>query len=158
MIECRICQEEGEEGDMEVPCACTGTIKTYAPNYSIPPSRAIQDCLTIDIRQGWGPQIELGDPHFLAIAAAQQQLLQAEYEDFSGANSSGILCCRSLALMLMLLLLVRHALLITGQSATLQDASAFSNVSLLQLAGFILPVYIISRSCYSFLCRRRRQH
>ena len=27
MAECRICQEEGEEDDMEAPCACNGTIK-----------------------------------------------------------------------------------------------------------------------------------
>lgn len=27
VIECRICQEEGEEGDMESPCACNGTLK-----------------------------------------------------------------------------------------------------------------------------------
>ncbi|RWW49192.1 hypothetical protein BHE74_00044681, partial [Ensete ventricosum] len=27
MIECRICQEEGDECDMEAPCACNGTLK-----------------------------------------------------------------------------------------------------------------------------------
>jgi hypothetical protein len=26
-IECRICQEEGEEDAMDSPCACTGTLK-----------------------------------------------------------------------------------------------------------------------------------
>ena len=27
LIECRICQEEGEESEMEAPCACNGTLK-----------------------------------------------------------------------------------------------------------------------------------
>lgn len=29
MIECRICQEEGEEAEMEAPCACNGTLKVF---------------------------------------------------------------------------------------------------------------------------------
>ena len=29
-IECRICQEEGEEDAMDSPCACTGTLKVPA--------------------------------------------------------------------------------------------------------------------------------
>lgn len=32
VVECRICQEEGEESDMESPCACTGTLKV---NFSL---------------------------------------------------------------------------------------------------------------------------
>lgn len=27
MVECRICQEEDEEREMEAPCACSGTLK-----------------------------------------------------------------------------------------------------------------------------------
>jgi hypothetical protein len=30
VIECRICQEEGEEAAMDSPCACTGTLKVSA--------------------------------------------------------------------------------------------------------------------------------
>lgn len=32
VVECRICQEEGDESDMESPCACTGTLKV---NFSL---------------------------------------------------------------------------------------------------------------------------
>lgn len=38
MIECRICQEEGDEFDMEAPCACNGTLKVSLA-LSLPPSR-----------------------------------------------------------------------------------------------------------------------
>jgi hypothetical protein len=38
------------------------------------------------------------DSHFLAIAIAEQQLLQAEFEDCVSTNSSGVTCCRTIAL------------------------------------------------------------
>lgn len=39
VIECRICQEEGEEDAMDSPCACTGTLKVSTLLcFSLPPS------------------------------------------------------------------------------------------------------------------------
>lgn len=180
MIECKICQEEDEEKEMEAPCGCSGTLKyahrkciqrwcnkkgditceicnqVFAPNYSLPPPRPSSDGMAIDIRQGWGPQFDLHDPRLLAFAA-EHRLLQAEYEDYDAANSSGIACCRAVALILMLLLLVRHALLVMKESGLVQDASAFFNVSFLQFAGFLLPCYVMARALYVLQCRRRRQ-
>ncbi|RWR83857.1 hypothetical protein CKAN_01263100 [Cinnamomum micranthum f. kanehirae] len=167
---------------MEAPCACSGTLKfahrkciqrwcnkkgditceicnqVYAPNYSLPPTRPSSDGMAIDIRQNWGPRLDLHDPRFLALAA-EHRLLQAEYDDYAAANSSGIACCRAVALILMLLLLVRHALLVTRDSGLVQDASALFNfnVSFLQFAGFLLPCYVIARVLYILQCRRRRQ-
>lgn len=112
--------------------------------------------MAIDIRQSWGGRIDLHDHHFLAIAAAEQELLHAEYEDYASANSNGVACCRSVALILMILLLLRHILMVTRDAGLVQDASAFFNVTL-QFAGFILPCYVIVRSCYLLQCRRRRQ-
>ncbi|KAJ4810426.1 RING/FYVE/PHD zinc finger superfamily protein [Rhynchospora pubera] len=180
VVECRICQEEGDDSDMEAPCACAGTLKfahrkciqrwcnkkgsitceicnqIYAPNYSIPPPvRTCSDMLAIDIRQSWGPRVGDRDSHFLAIAVAEQELLQAEYEEYASSSSS-VACCRTVALILMLLLLVRHMLLITRDISALQDVSALFNASL-QFAGFFLPCYVIARSCYIVQSRRRRQ-
>ncbi|XP_058094182.1 uncharacterized protein LOC131240134 isoform X1 [Magnolia sinica] len=180
MIECRICQEEEEEQAMEAPCACNGTLKfahrkciqrwcnkkgditceicnqVYSPNYSLPPTRP-SDGMAIDIRQSWGQRIDLHDPRFLALAAAEHRLLQVEYEDYTVANTGGMACCRSVALILMLLLLVRHALMVTRDSGLVQDVSTFFNVSLLQFAGFLLPCYVMARALYILQSRRRRQ-
>ncbi|XP_020596944.1 uncharacterized protein LOC110036758 [Phalaenopsis equestris] len=180
MVECRICQEEGFESDMESPCACCGTLKfahrkciqkwcnkkgditceicnqMYAPNYSAPPSQTNSDVLAIDIRQAWGPRIDLHDSHFLAIAAAEQELLQAEYEDYAAAHNSGIACCRVVALILILLLFFRQILIVTSDPLMVQDVSAFFNISL-QFAGFLLPCYVIARSCYLLQSQHRRQ-
>jgi hypothetical protein len=49
-------------------------------------------------RQNWVGRIDPHDSHFLAIAIAEQQLLQAEFDDCVSANSSGATCCRTIAL------------------------------------------------------------
>ncbi|KAK9287646.1 hypothetical protein L1049_016083 [Liquidambar formosana] len=183
MVECRICQEEDEMRAMEAPCACNGTLKfahrrciqrwcnkkgditceicnqVYSPNYSLPPARSNPDVMAIDIRQAWGPHIDLRDPHLLALAAAERQLLQSEYEDYAVANSGSIACLRSVALILLVVLLIRQALMVTRDSGMVQESSTIFNfqVSLLQFAGFLLPCYVMARSWYIIQSRRRRQ-
>ncbi|KAK1267746.1 hypothetical protein QJS04_geneDACA015527 [Acorus gramineus] len=180
-IECRICQEEGKESDMEAPCACSGTLKfahrkciqrwcnkkgditceicnqVYVPNYTVPPTRTRGDGMAIDIRQGWGPRFDLHNPHFFAMAAAEQQLLHAEYDDYAVTSNSSIACCRTVTLILMLLLLIRHAVLVVKDPGIAQDVSPFFNVSILQFAGFLLPCYVMARMCFILQSRRRRQ-
>ncbi|KAL8482800.1 hypothetical protein ACS0TY_025725 [Phlomoides rotata] len=181
--ECRICQEEDEEKDMEAPCACNGTLKfahrkciqrwcnkkgditceicnqIFSPNYSSPPPRSNADVLAIDIRQAWGPHIDLRDPRLLAFAAAERQFLQSEYDEYAITNSGTLTCFRSVAVILMLLLLIRQTLLITRDFGMLQESSVFVHyqISVLQLAGFLLPCYVVGRSWYIVQCRRRRQ-
>ncbi|KAK3002371.1 hypothetical protein RJ639_022532, partial [Escallonia herrerae] len=181
--ECRICQEEDDEHDMEVPCACNGTLKfahrkciqkwcnkkgditceicnqVYSPNYTLPPAKSNSDVMAIDIRQAWGPHIDIRDPHFLAFAAAERQFLQSEYDDYAAANKGTIACFRSVAIILMLILLIRQALMVTRDIGMIQEASTFFNfqISLLQLAGFLLPCYVLGRSWYILQSRRRRQ-
>lgn len=183
MVECRICQEEGEERDMEAPCGCNGTLKfahrkciqrwcnkkgditceiccqVFSPNYSLPPHGANPDVMAIDIRQAWGPHIDLGDPRLLALAAAEHQLIQSEYEEYAVASSGTLSCFRSVALILMVVLLLRQAMMITRDSGMVQESSAFFNfqISLLQLVGFLLPCYVMARSWYIMQGRHRRQ-
>lgn len=54
-------------------------------------------CLFVT-RQSWVGRIDPHDSHFLAIAIAEQQLLNAEFDDCMTSNSSGATCCRSIAL------------------------------------------------------------
>ncbi|XP_043703981.1 uncharacterized protein LOC122654076 isoform X2 [Telopea speciosissima] len=181
MIECRICQEEDEEHEMEAPCGCNGTLKfahrkciqrwcnkkgditceicnqVFAPSYTLPPARTNPDGMAIDIRQAWGPQIDLHHPQFFALAAAEHQLLWSRNEEYAVANAGGVACFRSVAIILMLVLLLRHALMIARDAGLVQESLTFINVSLLQVAGFLLPCYVMVRSCYIIQSRRRRQ-
>ncbi|KAL7618145.1 hypothetical protein Lser_V15G00503 [Lactuca serriola] len=147
-IECRICQEEDTIKNLEVPCACSGSLKfahrkcvqrwcnekgdticeichqAYEPGYTAPPR---SEDTVLDISASWtigGTPIDLNDPRLLAMAAAERSLLDAEYEyEDTGANGASF--CRSAALILMALLLLRHALTIGDADDDDDDASAF---------------------------------
>ncbi|KAJ6696744.1 hypothetical protein OIU85_003126 [Salix viminalis] len=179
MVECRICQEEDEVLALEAPCSCNGTLKfahrkciqrwcnkkgditceicnqVFSPNYSLPPARSNPDFMAIDIRQAWGHHIDLHDSHLLAL---EHQLLQSEYEDYAVANTNSLACLRSVALILLIILLLRQALMVTRKSGMVQEMSSFFSfqVSLLQYAGFLLPCYVMARSWYIAQSRRRR--
>ncbi|KAK6139344.1 hypothetical protein DH2020_026915 [Rehmannia glutinosa] len=161
MGECRICQEEDSLTNLESPCACSGSLKPYQPGYTAIP-RPPSDETTIDIGGVWqisGTPLDMHDPRLLAIAEAERQLFEADYDDYNGTNSSGAAFCRSAALILMALLLLRHALSITddGEGDGDDDASAFLSLFLLRAVGFLLPCYIMIWAISILQRRRQRQ-
>lgn len=181
--ECRICQEEDDEHSLEAPCACNGTLKfahriciqkwcnkkgditceicsqVFTPNYSLPPPRPSQDVMAVDISQMWDHHFGFRDHHLLALAAAERRLLESEYDEYAVANAGNITCLRSIAIVLMFVLLIHQMLMITRDFGLMQGYSAFFHfqVSFLQLAGFLLPCYVLARSWYILHTRRRRQ-
>ncbi|CAN6484586.1 unnamed protein product [Victoria cruziana] len=123
--ECRICQEEDHIKNLEAPCACSGSLKyahrkclqrwcnekgdiiceichqQYKSGYTAPPPRPQGDETTIDISGGWaisGTALDLHDPRFLAMAAAERHFLESEYDEYAATNASGAAFCRSAAL------------------------------------------------------------
>ncbi|XP_015956925.1 uncharacterized protein LOC107481217 isoform X1 [Arachis duranensis] len=183
MAECRICQEEDTVNNLESPCACSGSLKyahrkcvqhwcdekgdiiceichkPYEPGYTAPPPRAHPEETTIDIGGGWtisGTPLDLRDPRLLAIAEAERQFLEAEYDGYAASNASGAAFCRSAALILMALLLLRHALAVTDEDAD-DDPSTFFSLFLLRAAGFLLPCYIMAWAISILQRRRQRQ-
>ncbi|XP_065877406.1 uncharacterized protein [Euphorbia lathyris] len=179
-MECRICQEEDSLNNLEAPCACSGSLKfahrkcvqrwcnekgditceichqPYQPNYTAPPPSS--DDLTIDISEGWtiaGTPLDLHDPRILAMAAAERHFLEAEYDEYADSSASGAAFCRSAALILMALLLLRHAMSLTGDGD--EDASTFFSLFLIRAAGFLLPCYIMAWAISILQRRRQRQ-
>nr|XP_043636186.1 uncharacterized protein LOC122607304 isoform X2 [Erigeron canadensis] len=162
-VECRICQEEDSVKNCEIPCACSGSLKfahrkcvqrwcnekgdticeichkAYEPGYMAPPQ---SDGTVVDISASWtlnGTPINLLDPRLVAMAAAERNLLDAEYEDTSANGAS---FCRSAALILMALLLLRHALTIGDDDD--DDASAFFALFMLRAAGLLFTFYMMA--------------
>ncbi|CAN4124471.1 unnamed protein product [Withania somnifera] len=157
--ECRICQEEDSLDKLESPCACSGSLKQYQPGYTVPP-RTVAEETIIDIGGGWqisGTPLDLHDPRVVAIAEAERQLLEAEYEDYDSANASGVAFCRSAALILMALLLLRHALPMTDTDGDDEDPIAFFSLFLLRAVGFLLPCYIMLWAISILQQRRQRE-
>ncbi|CAI9096601.1 OLC1v1032787C3 [Oldenlandia corymbosa var. corymbosa] len=142
-----------EKGDI----ICEICHQSYQPGYTAP--RPNPEETTIDIGGGWqlsGTPLDLHDPRLLAIAEAERQLLEAEYDDYNATNASGAAFCRSAALILMALLLLRHALTITDGDGE-DDPSTFFSLFLLRAAGFLLPCYIMIWAISILQRRRQRQ-
>ncbi|KAM0982662.1 hypothetical protein ACFX2I_015525 [Malus domestica] len=183
-VECRICQEEDSVKNLEVPCSCSGSLKfahrkcvqrwcnekgdiiceichqSYQPDYTAPPPPPQSEDTTIDISDGWtisGTPLDLRDPRLLAMAAAERHLLEAEYDEYSDTNASGAAFCRSVALILMALLLLRHALTLPNGDGDDDDASTFFSLFMLRAAGFLLPCYIMAWAISILQRRRQRQ-
>lgn len=181
--ECRICQEEDSVSNLEIPCACSGSLKyahrkcvqhwcnekgditceichqPYQPGYTAPPRPPRSEDTAIDIGGGWtisGTHLDLRDPRILAIAEAERHFLEAEYDEYAASNASGAAFCRSVALILMALLLLRHALTVTDADAD-DDVSTFFSLFLLRAAGFLLPCYIMAWAISILQRRRQRQ-
>ncbi|XP_022734969.1 uncharacterized protein LOC111288359 [Durio zibethinus] len=180
--ECRICQEEDSIKNLETPCACSGSLKyahrkcvqhwcnekgdiiceichqPYQHGYTAP-SRPQAEETAIDIGGGWtisGTSLDLHDPRLLAIAEAERQFLETEYDEYAASNASGAAFCRSAALILMALLLLRHALTVPDAD-TEDDVSTFFSLFLFRAAGFLLPCYIMAWAISILQRRRQRQ-
>ncbi|KAF3437687.1 hypothetical protein FNV43_RR20443 [Rhamnella rubrinervis] len=183
MAECRICQEEDGIKSLEIPCACSGSLKfahrkcvqrwcnekgdvtceicnqPYQPGYTAPAPPPHSEDHTIDISEGWtisGTPLDLNDPRLLAMAAAERHILEAEYDEYTDTNANGAAFCRSVALILMALLLLRHALALPNADED-DDASTFFSLFLLRAAGFLLPCYIMAWAISILQRRRQRQ-
>ncbi|KAF9674449.1 hypothetical protein SADUNF_Sadunf10G0128400 [Salix dunnii] len=131
----------------------------YQPGYTAPPRPPHTEDTAIDIGGGWtisGTQLDLRDPRILAIAEAERHFLEAEYDDYAASNASGAAFCRSVALILMALLLLRHALTATDSDGE-DDISTFFSLFLLRAAGFLLPCYIMAWAISILQRRRQRQ-
>ncbi|XP_050376761.1 uncharacterized protein LOC126794142 [Argentina anserina] len=183
-VECRICQEEDGVNNLEVPCACSGSLKyahrkcvqrwcneksdiiceichqLYQPGYTAPSPPPQSDDTTIDISEGWtisGTPLDLRDPRLLAMAAAERHFLESEYDEYADTSANGAAFCRSAALILMALLLLRHALTLPNGDGDDDDASTFFSLFLLRAAGFLLPCYIMAWAISILQRRRQRQ-
>ncbi|CAI9767301.1 unnamed protein product [Fraxinus pennsylvanica] len=182
-MECRICQEEDSVKNLEIPCACNGSLKyahrkcvqrwcnekgdvtceichqPYQPGYTAPPPIQHDDT-AIEISGGWtiaGSPLDLRDPRLLAMAAAEHRLLEADYDEYADSNASGAAFCRSAALILMALLLLRHALTMGYSDSADDDVSTFFSLFLLRAASFLLPCYIMAWAISMLQRRRQRQ-
>ncbi|TQD79941.1 hypothetical protein C1H46_034494 [Malus baccata] len=162
----RWCNEKGD-------IICEICHQSYQPDYTAPPPPPQSEDTTIDIRQlclslcitiflsdGWtisGTPLDLRDPRLLAMAAAERHFLEAEYDEYSDTNASGAAFCRSVALILMALLLLRHALTLPNGDGDDDDASTFFSLFMLRAAGFLLPCYIMAWAISILQRRRQRQ-
>ncbi|KAL5229369.1 hypothetical protein ABZP36_017634 [Zizania latifolia] len=160
MVECRICQEEGDESYMETPCSCKGSLKastltTYASRGGA--MRRETQYARYAYRRV-GERSDSIDAGHRQESVAQTSDQTATTSSFDSQNSSpkGVFYCRVVAISLMALLVLRDVI-----SLILGDPEVYSMalISLLMIrtAGIVIPIYIILISVTTLL-HRFRQH
>ncbi|KAH0849660.1 hypothetical protein HID58_096203 [Brassica napus] len=159
-VECRICQEEDTIQNLEAPCACNGSLK-YAHRKCVQRWCNEKGDITCEIcHQAYQPGYTAPPPpppDETIIHIGRTPFLEADYDEYSESNSSGAAFCRSSALILMALLLLRDALNLTTNPDDEDDPTAFFSLFLLRAAGFLLPCYIMAWAIGILQRRRQRQ-
>ncbi|KAF2951716.1 uncharacterized protein [Oryza sativa Japonica Group] len=181
MVECRICQEEGDESYMETPCCCKGSLKyahhaciqrwcnekgdtvceiclqQFTPNYTAPLKLFRHGRNLISFRRS-GERSDNIDTDRSQEHFAQTSDQAAGTSSFDSQNSSpkGVFYCRVVAISLMALLVLRDAI-----SLILGDPEVYSialfTLLMIRTAGIVIPIYIILVSVTTLL-HRYRQH
>ncbi|XP_015075015.1 uncharacterized protein LOC107018935 [Solanum pennellii] len=183
MVECRICQDEDVDSNMEVPCSCCGSLKyahrrcvqrwcnekgdticeichqPFRPGYTAPPPIFRLGGIPMNFRGNWGiVRRDLNNPRLIAVVSSNRNFINSDDydDDYAVSTSRSMMCCRSVAMIFMLLLVLRHTLPIIVNQA--QDYSfPLVMVLLLRIAGIVLPIYIIMKAVTSCYRRQRQQ-
>ncbi|KAH9313703.1 hypothetical protein KI387_022330, partial [Taxus chinensis] len=147
----RWCNEKGDT-------TCEICHQPYRPGYTSP--QQIQaDEVSIDIRRSWrmsGEVMDLNDSRLLAIAAAERQFLEDEFSEYTVSNASVVACCRSAALTLFALLLLRSGLMIVNAEQQ-ENVTTLFVLFVMRTVGFLLTCYLIVRAINTVRCPRQRQ-
>ncbi|XP_021303513.1 uncharacterized protein LOC8074560 [Sorghum bicolor] len=169
LVECRICQEDDDEACMEAPCSCKGSLKyahrkciqrwcdekgdticeiclkQFVPNYTA----------SSKLFQRGRNTIFFSAPGYIQ-ARPDHSATSTSYGYDQTPAPTGVLCCRIIAITLMVLLVFRDALSVFLDD---QDAYTVAMVTLLMLrtTAIVIPVYIILVAVTELLHRRRQR-
>ncbi|XP_022771944.1 uncharacterized protein LOC111314646 [Durio zibethinus] len=179
LVECRICHDEDEDLNMEIPCSCRGSLKyahrkcvqrwcnekgdiiceichqQYKPGYTAPPPLFHYGGVPMNFRGNW--EISRRDPsasHFIAMVTTDRDFLESDIDDYSAPSSRSLICCRAIAIIFMVLLVLRHTLPIITSGAGDYSLTLFT-LLMLRTIGILLPIYIMVKA---FTAIQRRRH
>ncbi|KAJ4709794.1 RING/FYVE/PHD zinc finger superfamily protein [Melia azedarach] len=182
LVECRICQDEDEDSNMETPCSCCGSLKyahrrcvqrwcnekgnttceichqQFKPGYTAPPPLFQFGHIPMNFRGNWEiSRRELNSPRLIAMVSTDRSFLHPPtYEDYSTSNTRNVLCFRSLAIIFMFLLIFRHTLPVI-LSGTNEYSLPLLLLLLVRTVGIILPIYVMVRVVTALQRRRHQQ-
>ncbi|XP_008235196.1 PREDICTED: uncharacterized protein LOC103334049 isoform X2 [Prunus mume] len=186
ILVCRICHEEefGSCESMEAPCACSGTVKfahrnciqrwcnekgnttceiclqSYEPGYTAPPKKSQVDDTAVTIRDSVQVPRRDQEPRSPRLDLERVQPIENVYSSQSQCSSAAdrsASCCRSLALLFTVVLLVRHLFVVlTGSDE--DYPFTLLTVLILRASGIILPMYILIRTITAIQNSVRQQY
>ncbi|XP_047308815.1 uncharacterized protein LOC124912270 [Impatiens glandulifera] len=182
MVECRICQDDDLDSNMEIPCFCRGSLKyahrrcvqrwcnekgdticeicqqPFKPGYTAPPPMFQFGPIPLNFRGNWEiSRRDLNNQRLIAMVSTDRNFLNHNYDDeYSVSSTRNLFCCRSVAIIFMVLLILRHTLpFIFGET---DDYSLpLFLLLLLRVSGIVLPIYIIAKAVNAIRCARRQR-
>ncbi|GAA0156479.1 ubiquitin-protein ligase [Lithospermum erythrorhizon] len=178
IVECRICQDEDFDSNMETPCSCCGSLKyahrrcvqrwcnekgdtvceichqQFRPGYTAPPPIFRLGGIPVNLRGNWGiVRRDLNNPRLISMLSTDRNPMDDEY---AVSSSRSVICCRTITIVFMVLLVLRHTLPVIVSRAG-HYSFPLVLLLLLRISGIVLPVYMILKAVTALLHRRQRQ-
>ncbi|KAH9675594.1 ring-ch-type domain-containing protein [Citrus sinensis] len=121
LVECRICHEEDEDSNMEIPCSCCGSLKyahrkcvqrwcnekgdttceicreQYNPGYTAPPPLFRYGG---NFRANWeisGRDLH-HNPQLITMVTGEREFLDSDFDEYYTPSSRSLICCRIVAI------------------------------------------------------------
>ncbi|CAN1297003.1 Probable E3 ubiquitin ligase SUD1 [Linum perenne] len=154
MVECRICQDDDVDSNMETPCSCCGSLKyahrrciqkwcnekgnticeicqqPFKPGYTAPPPLFHFGRIPINLRGSREmSRREIRGPRIVAVVSTEHNLASPDYDNHSSYATRSVMCFRSVAIILILL----------------------------RVTGIVLPIYVMVKSLTAIQQRRQQQ-
>ncbi|KAL0450051.1 UNVERIFIED_CONTAM: hypothetical protein Slati_1561500 [Sesamum latifolium] len=181
LAECRICHDEDEDSNMEVPCSCRGSLKyahrkcvqrwcnekgdticeicnqLFRPGYTASPPLFHYGGTPMNFRGNW--EISRRDLHnnqFIPMVAGNGNFLGPDFDDDQAPTSRSLICCRIVAMIFVVLVVLRHTLpfIISGAG---EYSISLVMLLMLRTIGILLPIYIMVKALTAVQRRRNRQ-
>jgi hypothetical protein len=168
MVECKICQDEDVDSNMETPCSCCGSLKyahrkcvqrwcnekgnttceichqPFKPGYTAPPPLFQLRHVPVNFRGNW--QIsrgELNNARLITMISTDRQFLDPSSQDeYSVSSTRNTWCLRLVLLIFTVLLILRHTLPILLSEKYEYSLPLFV-LLFLRTLGVILPIFVI---------------
>ncbi|KAI4387641.1 hypothetical protein MLD38_000059 [Melastoma candidum] len=168
LVQCRICHEEDEDSNLEVPCSCKGSLK-YAHRNCVQRwcnEKGDTDCeICLQFRPNYTASLTSSGcndtpPSFRGITwdVSGRDLLDytgsPEFGDEDFSYPKGLVCCRIVAIIFLVLLVLRCTLPIV-LSGVGKHSLTFT-VLFLRTVGFLLPMYIMAK-VFTIIRQRQRE-
>ncbi|KAK7269847.1 hypothetical protein RIF29_22612 [Crotalaria pallida] len=178
LVECKICHDEDDDSNMETPCSCCGSLKyahrrciqrwcnekgdttceichqQFKPGYTAPPPLFQFGRIPMSFRGNWEiSRRDLNSAHLVSMVPTDQNLIDSNYDQYS---ASSLIRCRSVAVIFMALLILRHTLPFAIRG-NMEYTFPLFMLLLFRIVGIVLPIYLVVRAV-SLIQRHRRQH
>ncbi|KAJ6369635.1 hypothetical protein OIU76_027975 [Salix suchowensis] len=179
--ECRICHDEDDDKNMEIPCSCRGSLKyahrkcvqrwcnekgdinceicyqQFEPGYIAPRPLFCYGGIPMNFRGNWEiPRRELHRPPFIPMFTTDHEFLDSDFEEYYVPSHRTVMCCRIIAIIFIVLLVLRHTLPIIINGAGDYTMTLFM-LLILRTVGILVPIFVMVRAFTAIQRRRRRQ-